>query len=302
MDPALDPDAAAHLAEVAALPRLETLPVDEARALYLAGFRRTAGPVEEVDEISDQLLPGPGGELPIRVYAPSQPQGTLVFLHGGGWTIGNIESHDVICRAIARRAGGRVVSVEYRLAPEHPYPRALEDAWMALTWAVETFDAPVGVGGDSAGGNLAAVCALRARDADLPLQLQMLLYPVTDAARDTASHRDFGEGYRLTREALDWYYGNYLSDGADPADPEISPLKAEELAGVAPTFVTTAEFDPLRDEGEAYAARVDKAGVPVAFRRYDGMIHGFYSLGGVISRTDSALDDAAHAIREAFAS
>jgi acetyl esterase len=297
----LDPQAAAHLAEIADLPRLEALPIDEARALYVAGFRRAAGPADHIGEISDQLLPGTGGALPVRIYAPRDLHGTLVFLHGGGWTFGSIESHDAICRALAGRAGCRVVSVEYRLAPEHPHPCGLEDAWTALTWALESFEAPVGVGGDSAGANLAAVCALRARDAGMPLRFQLLLYPATDAGRDTDSHRELAEGYRLTQESLDWYYGNYLGPAGDPADPEISPLLAEELAGVAPAFVTTAEFDPLRDEGEAYAARLRAAGVPVAARRYDGLIHGFYSLGGVISRANGALDDAAEAVREAFA-
>jgi acetyl esterase len=254
-----------------------------------------------VDQISDQPLPGAGGAVPTRIYAPRDVHGTLVFLHGGGWTFGSIESHDAICRALAARAGCRVVSVEYRLAPEHPHPCGLEDAWMVVKRAVESFDAPVGVGGDSAGANLAAVCALRARDAKVPLALQLLLYPATDAGRDTASHRQLSEGYRLTDEALDWYYANYLGPGGDPADPEISPLRADELRGVAPAFLTTAEFDPLRDEGEAYAERLRRAGVPVTMRRYDGMIHGFYSLRGVIDRADSALDDAARAVREAFA-
>jgi acetyl esterase len=297
----LDPQAEAYLAEIVDLPPLETLPVHEGRSLYLAGFRRAAGPAEDVDDISDQRLPGLSGGLPVRVYAPRAARGTLVYLHGGGWVFGSIETHDVICRALARRAGCRVIAVEYRLAPEHPYPSALEDGWTALGWAAEHADGPVGIGGDSAGANLAAVCALRARDTGLKLALQLLLYPATDATRSTRSHRVFGEGYRLTRVALDWYYGHYLGIVGDPADPRISPMRAPQLAGVAPAFVTTAEFDPLRDEGEAYAARLRESGVPVTLRRYDGQIHGFYSLGGVIDRTDEALDDAAVGIREGFA-
>jgi acetyl esterase len=191
--------------------------------------------------------------------------------------------------------------VEYRLAPEHPYPQGLEDAWRALTWAVESYAGPVAVGGDSAGANLAAVCALRARDAGLPLAFQLLLYPATDATRSTRSHRDFADGYRLTQTSLDWYYGNYLGPAGDPTDPEISPLRAPDVVGVAQAFVTTAEFDPLRDEAEDYVARLHDAGVPVTLRRYEGMIHGFYSLRGVIARADSALDDAAVALRSALA-
>ncbi|MCU1421603.1 MAG: esterase/lipase [Microbacteriaceae bacterium] len=294
----LHPQAEAYLAQIAGLPSLEQVPIDEARALYEAGFRRAAGPADHVNEVSDQLLPGAG--LAVRVYSPVDARGTLVFLHGGGWTFGSIASHDVLCRALARRTPCRVISVDYRLAPEDPYPCGLEDAWAALREAFERQRGPIAVGGDSAGANLAAVCALRARDAKLPLAFQLLLYPATDAARDTASHRELAEGYRLTRDALDWYYGNYLGPDGDPADPEISPLRARHLAGLAPAFVTTAEFDPLRDEGEAYAARLGAAGVPVTLRRYDGQIHGFYSLGGVIDCTDAALDDAADALQQAF--
>ncbi len=297
----LDAQAQAYLEAVADAPPYHTLPVAEARRAYEAGVGAMGGPADKIESVEDQRLPRPGGELPVRIYEPAGAgSGTLVYFHGGGWVIGSLETHDRVCRRLARSAGCRVVSVDYRLAPEHPYPAALIDAWAASAWAIHTAEGPVAVGGDSAGGNLAAVVALRARDRGFPLALQLLLYPVTDAAMDTESYRALADGYRLTRAAMAWYWELYLA-GADPADPEASPLRAPDLSGVAPAFVATAEYDPLRDEGEAYARRLQEAGVAVTARRYVGLIHGFYTLGGVLDRTAPAIDEAAAALRAALA-
>jgi acetyl esterase len=297
---ALDPQVEAHLASIADLPPVWTLPVDEARRTSIAAAPLNAGRLDGVARIEDREVPGPEGTVPVRIYTPDDPgPGTFVFFHGGGWVVGNLDTHDVMCRAFAARTPCRVIAVDYRLAPDHPYPAALLDAWAATAWTLHTATGPVAVGGDSAGGNLAAVVALRARDRGFPLVLQVLLYPVTDAAMDTGSYEEYADGYRLTRNSMRWYWGHYRGD-ADPADPELSPLRAPELAGVAPAFVTTAEFDPLRDEGEAYAERLRAAGVPVTSKRYDGLIHGFYTLGGHLDATSPAYDDVAAALRAVF--
>jgi acetyl esterase len=214
-----------------------------------------------------------------------------VYLHGGGWVVGSIESHDPVCRRLAARTPCVVVSVDYRLAPEHPFPAGLEDAWAATEWvaahAAELGADRVAVGGDSAGGNLAAVVALRARDRGLPLALQVLIYPVIDADLDSPGYREHGEGVNLTRAKMAWYWERYLA-GADGFAPEASPLRAADLAGVAPALVQTAEHDPLVHEGEAYAHALEAAGVPVALTRYDGQIHGFVRLAALCPRAFDA--------------
>lgn len=207
------------------------------------------------------------GGVSVRVYEPEDARGTIAYLHGGGWVLGNLESVDAVCRALAREAGARVVSIDYRLAPEHPFPAGLEDA-LAATRAV---DADV-VAGDSAGGNLAAVVARRLRE---QLELQVLIYPVTDAGVNTPSYSEFDERYGLTAAAMRRFWNLYL-DGADGLAADASPLRAGDLDGVAPAYVITASHDVLRDEGEAYAAALERAGVPVTLNRVQGAIHGFW--------------------------
>jgi acetyl esterase/lipase len=297
----LHPQVDAHLRSIAGLPPVWTIPLEQVRADYITAAPLNVGPLDEVAETEDRLLPGPEGRVPVRIYTPHETaSGTLVFFHGGGWVVGNLDTHDVICHALAARTPCRVLAVDYRLAPEYPYPAALVDAWAATAWTLHTASGPVAVGGDSAGGNLAAVVAVRARDRGFPLALQALLYPVTDAAMDTRSYEECADGYRLTRGSMEWYWGHYRGD-ADPSDPELSPLRASDLSGVAPALVTTAEFDPLRDEGEAYAERLHEAGVPVTLKRYDGLIHGFYTLGAHLDATSRGYDDVAVALRAAFA-
>jgi acetyl esterase len=247
--------------------------------------------------------------VPVRIYRPSPDPGlpVLVVFHGGGWVIGTAEQFDGIARQLANASDAIVVSVDYRLAPEHPFPAPLDDCWRAVQWtaahAAEFGGDParLAVGGDSAGGNLAAVCALRARDAGLPIALQVLIYPVCDCDFTTGSYGDNAEGYFLEREEMEWFFDCYTAGGKhDPADPSISPMRANDLAGVAPALVLTAEFDPLRDEGEAYAAKLRAAGVDVETMRYEGMIHGFFGCPGAFEASRDAMSLVGTALRSAF--
>jgi acetyl esterase len=247
--------------------------------------------------------------VPVRIYRPSPDPGLPVFVvfHGGGWVIGSAEQFDGIARQMANASQAVVVSVDYRLAPEHPYPAPLDDCWRALQWTLAHAaefggDATrLAVGGDSAGGNLAAVCALRARDEGLDLGLQVLIYPACDCDFATVSYTDNAEGYLLEREEMQWFFACYTDGGKhEAADPSISPLRASNLAGVAPALVITAEFDPLRDEGEAYAAKLRAAGVDVVTRRYDGLIHGFFGCAGAFDASRDAMTLVGTAVRRAF--
>jgi acetyl esterase len=234
------------------------------------------------------------------VYRPAAGElPGLVYYHGGGWVVGSLVSHDPLCRTLAARSGCAVIAVDYRLAPEHPYPAAVEDAWAAMKWAAERFSL-LAVAGDSAGGQLAASIALRARDADLPLALQVLIYPATNCGFDTRSYRDNTEGPALTAAQMRWYWAQYVQDAARADEPDCSPLRAHELARLPPALVLSAEYDPLRDEGEAYARRLDEAGVAVTLRRYEGLIHGFIRMPALITRADGAIDDVAAAVRSAL--
>jgi acetyl esterase len=217
--------------------------------------------------------------------------------------LGSVTTAHGVCATLARESGCTVVSVDYRLAPEHRFPAAVDDAWAAMRWVFEHgrelgAAGPVAVGGDSAGGNLAAVTALRARDERMPVALQLLVYPVTDADLDTTSYTDNATGYWLTRDGMKWFWEQYVPEG-DRYHPDASPLRAGDLSGVAPALVITAEYDPLRDEGEAYADRLSQAGVAVTLSRYDGLIHAFFRLPAVIDRANDALQEAATALREA---
>ncbi len=264
-----------------------------------------AGPAEDVYAIGDLDADG----VPVRVYRPSPDDGlpVVVYFHGGGWTIGSVDVYDPITRALANAANAIVVSVEYRLAPEHPYPEPLEDCWTALEWVTENtslFEGDahrIAVAGDSAGGNLAAVCALMARDAGIPLALQVLIYPATDASMSSVSYTDNGEGYVLEARQMRWFYDCYTRGGADIADWHVSPLLAPDVAGVAPAVVITAEYDPLRDEGEAYATRLADAGVLVEQTRYDGTVHAFCALPAVLDQGRVAMTQVATALQKAFA-
>jgi acetyl esterase len=289
-------------------PSLSEVTPAEARELYKA-LSALAQP-EEVTRVDDRVVPGPV-DVPIRVYTPQDAIGgdapLLVWLHGGGWVIGDLDTADAVVRALANRSGAVVVSVDYRLAPEHTAPAALDDALVALTWAVENAEllgvdaGRVAVGGDSAGGNLAAVLCQRVRDEFGPdIDFQLLVYPVIDCTLSHPSIDENAEGYFLTKDTMVWFVGHYLG-GVDPKDPSVSPLHADSLAGLPPALVITAEFDPLRDEGEAYAAAMREAGVAVESVRYDGQIHGFFGMAALLDDAEVALDQAGAALRAALA-
>ena len=261
----------------------------ETRAHYrrLALSRR--GPqyvAEPVASATDQHSPG---GVPVRVYEPLDPHGsTLIFLHGGGWVVGDVETHDPLCRRVANGTGARVVSVDYRLAPEHPFPAGLDDAEEVLHWLwTEDPGRPLGVAGDSAGASLTAGVALRARDKQLPLAAQLMFYPATDPAMTSPSFAENGAGYFLTGRDMAWFYQQYLPGGPGRA-PE-ADLAHADVVGVAPAIVATAEFDPLRDEGIAYAARLADAGVPIQHVPGPGLIHGFAAFLGVVDAADAAV-------------
>ena len=304
----LDPKAKELLDQFAAagLPSLGSQPVAETRALFDADTG-LGGPPEPMAKIEDRRIPGPAGDVPLRVYTP-EARGLLpllVYFHGGGWVIGNLDTHDTVCRLLAKTAPAVVAAVDYRLAPEHKFPAAAEDCYAAARWVAENAAAlggdpkrRIAVGGDSAGGNLAAVVSLMARDRKGPsIGFQLLAYPVTNHVFDTPSYRDNADGYLQTTDAMVWFWNHYLRGERDGANPYASPLRAESLRGLPPAMVVTAELDPLRDEGEAYAARLREAGVPVKHKRYDGMIHGFLSLTGVFEQARQAVAEAAAELR-----
>ncbi|MFI0352157.1 alpha/beta hydrolase [Actinomadura sp. 9N407] len=261
----------------------------------------------ELPHVRDLTVHGEGGPVPVRLYRPAgrSPLPALVYFHGGGWVIGGPDNVDAACREFAARAGCAVLSVDYRLAPEHPFPAAVQDAWAvtaAATGEPGRFGVDpqaVAVAGDSAGGNLAAVVALLARERGVRLVHQLLVYPATDTAMDTASYAAYGTGYGLDAGSMGRFMRLYQGD-ADPADPRLAPLRAPDLAGAAPATVITAEYDVLRDEGEAYARRLQEAGVPVLLRRYEGMVHSFFLLPELFDTGVEAMDLAVRRLRAAF--
>ncbi len=264
---------------------------------------------EPVAHVEDRDVPGPAGDIPVRVYRPSDDPAlaVLVWFHGGGWTIGSLETHDNTCRSLANAVACIVVSVDYRLAPEHKFPAAADDAFAATQWvaahAGEIGGDPkrIAVGGDSSGGNLAAVVSLLARDAGGPeLAFQLLVYPVTDHELESSSMRENATGYFLELESMRWFYNQYLRDEHDGADWRFSPVRASDLAGLPPAFVLTAEFDPLRDQGEVYAQKLEAAGVLVELRRYDGVFHGFFGMREILEPAQQAFDDVTKALRAAL--
>lgn len=267
------------------------------------------GEPEPIAQVDNRVIPGPAGQIPIRIYTPagSGPFPVLVFLHGGGWVICDLDTHDGLCRSLANGAGCVVVSVDYRLAPEHKFPAAPHDCYAAAEWvaghAAEVGGDPsrIAIGGDSAGGNLAAVVAQMARDQHGPLLIfQMLIYPATQFGLKSRSIEENAEGYYLTREDMDWFMGHYLTSDADKANPLASPMLAASLKGLPPAFILTAEYDPLRDEGEAYGHKLEAAGVPVKISRHDGMIHGFLSMAVFFDGGKRGIEDCCRALRAAF--
>jgi acetyl esterase len=302
----LDPQAEALLAEMreAGVRPFEELSVAEARAASW-GYVALAGEPQAVADVRTTFIPGPTADIAVRIYTPEGdgPRGGIVFFHGSGWVIANIDICDAAVRSLANSTGCVVVSVNYQKAPEHPFPEPFDDCWAATTWVEANADAlgidpsRLAVAGDSAGGNLAAAVCLKARDAGGPrIVFQALVYPALDRNWDTPSAIENAEGYGLQRETMRWFWNHYVPDEADGDNPLVSPLRAADLSGLPPAFIATAEFDPLRDDGERYGERLAEAGVPVIVKRYDGMIHGFYGMLGALDASQRLHADLAEAV------
>jgi acetyl esterase/lipase len=291
-------------------PSLADVEPAAARAGSAASLAAVAGTPEPGVARENLTIEGPGGPLPLRAYRPpsQDPKApVMVFSHFGGGVIGDLETCDVFCGILARGAHCAVLSVDYRLAPEHRFPAGLEDVLAAYRWAranAERFGAPAGhaaIGGDSMGGNFAAVVAQEMKSTDEPQPaLQLLIYPAVDVASQTQSMTTYGEAFPLSRATMEWFMGHYLSPGADRADPRASPIHAADLSGLAPAVVVTAGFDPLVDQGEAYAKRLSDAGVPVAYRCYDALAHAFTAFTGAVPAADIACREIAGLVREGF--
>jgi acetyl esterase/lipase len=302
----LDVDAAAvyQAFQEAGRPAYETLTPQEARAYYLAARTVTNPEPAELAEVRQLAVPAPHGAISARIYRPTTSRlsnglaPVLVFFHGGGWVIGDLDSHDVVCRRLAYDGELVVISVDYRLAPEHKFPAAIEDAITATQWIADNatslgIDATrLSVGGDSAGGNLAAVVALSARDGNGPaIAGQVLIYPATDFAFEHPSHREPETSILLTHSVMRWFRDHYLNGAADIHDWRASPAKAKTLIGLPPAYVLTAGADPLRDEGNDYARRLAEAGVPVTHRTFPGQFHGFFTMGKLLQQANVAASD-----------
>jgi acetyl esterase len=305
----LDPQMEAVLAAASDAPEVDFWQLEP--ALVRQGFG-SVGPEATppaVANVENRTIPGPGGELPVRIYTPDAP-GPLplvLFFHGGGFVLCDLDSHDALARMLCNGAGAVVVSVDYRLAPEAKFPAAPEDCYAATAWATENAasigadGSRVAVAGDSAGGNLAAVVAQMAKQRGGPaLCHQALFYPVTANDFTTGSYESNAEGYFLTQDMMRWFWHHYLENEDDARNPNASPLLAEDLSGLPPATVVTAEFDPLRDEGEAYARRLDEAGVPTQLVRYDGVIHGFVSMYEIVDKGREAIELGCKRICESF--
>ena len=269
-------------------------------------LREMHGPGPDVGSVRDLVAPGPGGDIPVRVLSPEHPpRAVIVYFHGGGWVMGSLDEFDTLARKLVNATGATVVLVDYRLAPEHPYPAAVLDAWAALQWVDRNVESiagasvPLIVAGDSAGGNLAAVVSQRATSEDGPaISQQVLIYPVTDCDLDTASYLESANQLMVSRDSMVWFWDHYTPDPSIRANPDASPLRAPDLAGQPPAVVVTAEHDVLRDEGEAYAERLRTAGVAVQHRRFPGQMHGFFTFVNVLPGADAAMSYVSSQINE----
>jgi acetyl esterase len=308
----LDPDAQILLDAMvkANRPAFETLTPTQARQQMKEVRALLKQPVPDVAEVRDLTATGPHGDIPVRLYrakavTPGAAQPALVFFHGGGWVFGDIETHDNLCRALANSADCTVLSVDYRLAPEHKFPAAADDSWAAFTWAhanaakLSIDSARLAIGGDSAGGNLATVVAMLAqRNGGPRIALQILLYPAVDMAMNTDSYKQLATGYNLTAAVMAWFRGLYLNSPAEIADWRASPILATNLAGLPPAYIAVAGCDPLHDEGVAFAKLLERNNVPVALRDFPGQMHGFASMSGFLKAADEVIADVGAALRK----
>ncbi len=303
----LDPqaqDLLEQLKQAGAKP-VEAMSVAEARALSWS-YIGLQGEPEPVAAVTHRFIPGPTADLPIRIYHPAGqgPFPALVLFHGSGWVVANLDVADAPARALANRTGCVIVAVNYQKAPEHKFPVPFDDCYATAVWVAEhagelsVDPARIGVAGDSAGGNLAAAVALKARDAGGPvLAYQLLIYPATNYDLDTPSALANAEGYLLQRESMRWFWDHYLSEPSDAENPLACPLRAPDLSGLPPAFVVTAEFDPLCDDGDRYAEALRAAGVAVSHRRYDGMLHGFFWMAGVLDQARALYEEIGKEVR-----
>lgn len=298
----LDPFFEELLKQAAASDAPAMVDVEPAIAREMYRVMQMGLPAPELADVSESTA----GDVPVRIYRPtSETSPCIVYFHGGGWVIGDLDTHDGICRQLALATDMTVIAVDYRLAPEHPFPAPLDDCYQTVQWVADNaetlnIDADrIAVAGDSAGGNLSAAVCLRARDNNGPrISFQALIYPVTDTDLTTPSYRENEDGFMLTKAGMEWFLGHYLGKNlALAADPLVAPMKAENLQGLPPALVITAEYDPLRDEGEAYAGRLHQAGVAVDCRRYDGVIHGFFGMTDFVQSAVDAMDLVASQIR-----
>ena len=306
----LDPQAESVLKMMASsgAPAIESLSPPQAREMMTQFFRPPPGSEEPVGKVENRNIPGPAGQIPVRVYTPkgNPPFPILVFFHGGGFVLGDLDSHDMTCRSLTNQAGCVTVAVDYRLAPEHKFPAAVDDCYAATVWISE-HAAEVGgdakrlaVGGDSAGGNLSAVVSMLARDRGKPaIRFQLLVYPGCDATCSMESHRVNTE-YFLTPALIKYFYGHYLRNEEDRKDPRMSIVLAKDFSRLPPALVITAEYDPLRDEGEALAEKLKSGGTPVKLTRYPGQIHGFFTMANFLDAGKKAVSEAAQALRAGF--
>jgi len=310
----LDPDAqlVIDMIRTAGRPPFEALTPAQARDAYMNSRRILQPEAEEIGETRDTAAAGPNGDISIRLYRPAgvatdEVLPALIYYHGGGWLLGGLDSHDVVCRRFANAARCRVVSVDYRMAPEHKFPAAVDDCEAATRWAIGNATAlgidatRIAVGGDSAGGNLAAVMALMARNGTLPpVVFQLLVYPATDMMMTTVSSQTVRDGVPLTSATMRWFIDHYMRTAADEQDWRASPLRAASLAGTAQALVLTCSHDPLRDEGMAYAARLEREGVRVMHLHFSDQVHGFMSMGRIIRAADKAIDMMSAALKQAL--
>lgn len=308
---ALDPDVERlfQLLKASGVPPLAQQTVDQARFYYREKTNRLGGPAETMAEIRDLKASGPAGDIPLRLYRPhgvADPSPALIYVHGGGWVIGDLKSHDKVCRAIAAKTPCRVIAIDYRLAPEHPFPAGLSDVFAAASW-IAAHAASLGVdanriaiGGDSAGGSMSAATCLNVLRHGPRLAAQVLIYPSTDSTPEVRlwpSRVKNADVPPLTIDALKWFSSKYIAGEVDRVDWRLSPLYAESLAGLPPAIVLTAEYDPLRDEGKAYADRLATSGVPTVYREFPGQIHGFIEMGGILSAAHEAIAEIAAFLR-----
>jgi acetyl esterase len=294
--------------EAERVPNLYTLPIEEARKRDVEGAIATAGQLEPVAQIHDFVIPGEAGDIACRLYrAEGETLPAVVYFFGGGWSLGTLDTSDAVCRMITNRAKCASIAVSYRLAPEHKFPAAVEDCYRGTAWVAEHAEelgidpGRIAVAGDSSGGNLAAAVTLLARERGNPTLIhQLLVYPNTDAAANTASMRDITDEHFFNINAIKWYWGMYLGSPEDGNNPLASPLRAADLSGLPPATVITAELDPLRDESEFYAKKLAEAGVPAEIIRYDGMMHGFFTMVGILDTATEAVATAASRLAFAF--